>query len=155
MKIGIGYDIHRFSKKRKLILGGVQISYKMGLAGHSDADVLVHAIMDSLLGAAGLGDIGQRFPNTDNRYRGISSLKLLGMTAKLIAAKKLKIVNIDASIIAEEPKVMGYAIIMKKNISKVLGINPSQINIKATTNEKLGAIGAKKGMACFAACLLK
>lgn len=155
MKIGVGYDIHRFAKNRKLILGGVEIKYKFGLEGHSDADVLVHAIMDSLLGAAGLGDIGQLFPNNDPQYKNISSIKLLEKVGKILAREKLKVVNIDTVIIAEEPKIMKFAQSMKDKISKALEINSSQINIKATTNEKLGEIGAKKGIACFAVCLLK
>ncbi len=154
MKIGIGYDIHRFSKKRKLILGGVEIPYKMGLSGHSDADVLIHAVMDSLLGAAGLGDIGQHFPNTNKKIKNISSLKLLNKIKQMLKNQKMKIINIDTVVIAEEPKIMKHSAKMKEIISKTLDIKSSRINIKSTTNEKLGEIGSKKGIAAFAVALL-
>ncbi len=154
MKIGFGYDIHRFTSKRKLFIGGINIPYKKGLSGHSDADVLLHAIMDSLLGAAGLGDIGQHFPNTDKKIKNISSLKLLNKIKQILKNQKMEIINIDTVVIAEAPPIMKYSDAMKKTISKTLNIKPFQINIKATTNEKLGAIGSKKGIAAFAVCLL-
>ena len=154
MPIGVGYDIHKLKKGRPLILGGVTIPFNKGLFGHSDADVLAHSIGDALLGAAGLGDLGQHFPNTDLRYKGISSLKLLEKIAQMIGKKNFKIVNIDSMILAQAPKVDKYRQKMKRNISSALKINPKQVNIKATTTEKLGAIGRGQGISSYAVALL-
>lgn len=155
MKIGFGYDIHRFKKGRPLIMGGVRIKYPRGLDGHSDADVLTHAIMDAILGAAGLGDIGLLFPDSSAEYKGASSLALLEKVAALARKRKLKIVNIDSVVVAEEPKISPFTAGMIANIARAAGIKPSAVSIKATTNERLGAIGSKKGVAAFAVCLLK
>ncbi len=151
---GIGYDIHPLVAGRKLVLGGVRVPYARGLKGHSDADVLLHAIADAVLGAAGQGDIGEHFPDTDKRYRGISSLVLLGKVRQKVDAKGFKVANIDCVLLAEEPKISPYKSAMKKNIAKALGIGPAQVNVKATTNEKLGFIGRKEGMAAFATALV-
>jgi 2-C-methyl-D-erythritol 2,4-cyclodiphosphate synthase len=148
-RIGYGYDIHRFVKGRKLILGGVEIPYKLGLKGHSDADVLLHSVCDALLGAAGLEDIGHQFPNTDPAFKNISSLVLLKESYKLILKKNLKIGNIDCMISLEEPKITGFIDLMKKNISGI--IKTKNISIKATTSEGLGFIGKKEG--CEATCV--
>ena len=139
MRVGIGYDIHRLVKGRKLIIGGVEIPFEKGLLGHSDADVLVHSICDALLGAMGLGDIGQHFPDTDEKYKGISSMELLKKVVEKVKKGKFKIINIDANIIAEKPKLLPYIEEMKKNIRKILGKDVS-VNIKARTNEGLGEI---------------
>jgi len=155
MRIGFGYDVHKFVKRRKFVLGGVEIKYSKGLAGHSDADVLSHSICDALLGAAGLRDIGHYFPNTDKRYRNISSLVLLKECAKLIAKKRLKIVNIDSTVILEEPQLQKYHKAMKANIAKALGVSKAQVSIKATTSEGLGFVGTKKGCAAYSVCSLK
>ncbi len=155
MRAGIGYDVHRMAKERKLILGGVEIPYEKGLLGHSDADVLVHAVMDALLGAAALGDIGKHFPDSDNRYKGISSLKLLGHVALLLEEKHYTIENIDATIIAQKPKMAVYIDKMRENIADVLGIDIGQVNIKATTEEGLGFTGAGEGISSLAICSLK
>ncbi|MCX7877411.1 MAG: 2-C-methyl-D-erythritol 2,4-cyclodiphosphate synthase [Ignavibacteria bacterium] len=155
MKIGLGYDVHSFIKGRKLILGGVHIPYEKGLKGHSDADVLLHSICDALLGAAGLGDIGLHFPNTDKRWKNISSLKLLEQVETLLKIKKFIIINIDSVIILEEPKISNYITEMKKNISRALKINTSAISIKSTTSEGLGFIGKKQGCAAYSVCLIK
>jgi len=154
MKIGIGYDVHRFAKNRKLIIGGVEIPYKKGLLGHSDADVLLHAITDALLGAAGLGDIGEHFPDKDPEYKGISSILLLKKTASLLKEKGYKIVNIDSIVITEEPKLSPYKDEMKKNIAEALEISPENVNVKGKTEEKLGFTGRKKGIKAEAAALL-
>jgi 2-C-methyl-D-erythritol 2,4-cyclodiphosphate synthase len=154
-RIGIGYDIHKFKKGRRLILGGVQIKHAFGLDGHSDADVLVHAIMDALLGAAGLLDIGSYFPNTDARYKNISSLELLSKVMSLIKKKNLCVVNIDSTVAAEEPKIMKHANNMKKNIAKLISVSKDRIGIKATTNEGIGSVGRKEGIAAIAVCLLR
>ena len=154
MKIGIGYDVHAFSENRKLILGGVSIPYEKGLLGHSDADVLVHAIMDSILGALGQGDIGKHFPDTDEKYKDISSLILLEKVYNIMIDAKYKIGNIDTVIIAENPKLFPYIENMKLNISKVLNTDISNINIKATTTEKLGYTGRGEGIAAQSVCLL-
>ena len=154
MRVGIGYDIHRLVKGRALILGGVDIPYTKGLMGHSDADVLIHAVCDALLGAAALGDIGQHFPDTDKRYKGISSMKLLKEVKALIGSKKYKIVNIDSTIIAQEPKVMPFKDEMIANIAGALKIGRGDINIKATTNEGIDEIGKKKAIACYAVAML-
>lgn len=155
MRIGSGYDVHQFSKDRKLILGGVNIPYELGLLGHSDADVLIHAIMDALLGAAGLGDIGRHFPDTDPTYKGISSLKLLEHVGILLEKNGFQIGNIDATIIAQEPKLAPYINQMKNHIAETLNISHNIVNVKATTTEKLGFTGRKEGIAAEAVCLLK
>ena len=154
MRIGMGYDVHRLVPDRKLIIGGVLIPHDLGLLGHSDADVLLHAIMDSLLGAAALGDIGKHFPDTDEKYKGISSLKLLEHVGKLINETDYKICNIDATIIAERPKMAPYISQMRENIAKALNISVSDINVKATTEEGLGFTGEKKGISAQSICLL-
>ena len=154
MRVGIGYDIHRLVKGRKLIIGGVEIPFEKGLLGHSDADVLVHSICDALLGAMGLGDIGQHFPDTDEKYKGISSMKLLKEVMEKIKKEKFKIVNIDANIIAEKPRLLPYIEEMKKNLKKILGKDVS-VNIKARTNEGLGEIGRGEAIASQAIVLLK
>lgn len=154
MRIGHGYDVHRFDKDRKLILGGVEIPSEMGLLGHSDADVLLHAVMDALLGAAALRDIGYHFPDTDMRYKGISSMELLGCVAEKIAAAGYKVGNIDVTVIAQAPKLKPYIPQMAENIAAKLGIEGSRVNVKATTEEGLGFTGAMEGMACHAVCLL-
>ena len=154
MRIGIGYDIHPLVKNRKLILGGVEIPYAKGLKGHSDADVLLHAVCDGLLGALGKGDIGEHFPNTDPKYKNISSLKLLEKVGVLVKAAEMKIGNIDTVVIAQEPNIKKDKPLMQSAIAKVLKIKSSQVNIKATTNEGLGSIGRKEGIAAYAVVLL-
>ena len=138
MRVGTGYDVHRLAEGRKLVLGGVAIPYERGLAGHSDADVLLHAIMDALLGAAALGDIGRHFPDTDEAYRGISSMKLLSHVGRLLEQEGYVVGNIDATIIAQRPRLRPYIGQMEENVAKVLGISKGQVNIKATTEEGLG-----------------
>lgn len=155
MRIGMGYDVHRLTEGRKLILGGVEIPYDKGLLGHSDADVLVHAIMDALLGAAALGDIGKHFPDTDSAYAGVDSMKLLEETGRLIDAENMLIGNIDATVIAEKPKLSCYMEQMRKNIAACLQIDIAQINIKATTEEGLGFTGCGAGISAHAVCLLE
>lgn len=154
MRIGMGYDVHRLTENRKLILGGVEIPYEKGLLGHSDADVLVHAIMDALLGAAALGDIGKHFPDTDPAYEGISSIALLEQVADLLEEHNYVVENIDATIIAQRPKLLRYMPQMKMNIAKTLGLEENQINIKATTEEGLGFTGSGDGISAQAVCLL-
>ena len=154
MRIGTGYDVHRLGHDRKLIIGGVEIPYEMGLVGHSDADVLLHAIMDALLGAAALGDIGKHFPDTDERYRGISSVKLLECVGKLLEQEHYIIENIDATIIAQAPKMRPYIDTMRENIAKTLEIEVSQVSVKATTEEGLGFTGRGEGISSIAVCLL-
>ncbi len=154
MRIGMGYDVHKLVPERKLILGGVNIPYKLGLLGHSDADVLLHAIMDSLLGAAALGDIGKHFPDTDDRFKGISSIELLKEVGKLISEKGYKVGNIDATIIAQKPKMAPHIPLMRENIASALNINLEQINVKATTEEGLGFTGEEKGISSQSICLL-
>lgn len=154
MRIGLGYDVHRLVKERDLIIGGVNIPYEKGLLGHSDADVLLHAISDSILGAAALGDIGKHFPDTDERYKGISSLTLLKEVGLLVKNKGYEIINIDATIIAQKPKMAPHIQDMRENISKVLDINIDQINIKATTEEGLGFTGESLGISSQSICLL-
>ena len=146
MRVGLGYDVHRLVENRKLILGGVEIPYEKGLLGHSDADVLLHAIMDSLLGACALGDIGKHFPDTDNTFKGISSITLLEKTGKLVFKAGFIINNVDATIIAQKPKMSPHIDLMRKNISKALDIDINQINIKATTEEGLGFTGEMLGI---------
>lgn len=154
MRVGMGYDVHRLVEERKLILGGVEIPHTLGLLGHSDADVLLHAIMDALLGAAALGDIGKHFPDTEERYRGISSLKLLDHVGRLLLEHQYVIENIDATVIAQRPKLRPYIAEMEENIASVLGIDKSQVNVKATTEEHLGFTGREEGIAAQAVCLL-
>lgn len=155
MRVGMGYDVHKLVPNRKLILGGVEIPYEKGLLGHSDADVLLHAIMDSLLGAAAFGDIGIHFPDSDPKYKGISSLKLLEHVKILINKSGYKISNIDATIIAQSPKMSPYIQKMRENIASSLEITIEDINIKATTEEGLGFTGEKKGISSQAICLLQ
>jgi 2-C-methyl-D-erythritol 2,4-cyclodiphosphate synthase len=146
MRVGIGYDVHKLVKTRKLILGGVEIEYEYGLLGHSDADVLIHAIMDALLGAAGLGDIGKHFPDTDNKYKDISSIKLLLIVKEKLEIKGYTINNMDCIIVAQMPKISPYITLMEKNIADTLDIDKDRVNIKATTTEKLGFEGRKEGI---------
>lgn len=155
MRIGMGYDVHRLSAGRKLIMGGVDIPYEKGLLGHSDADVLVHAIMDALLGAAALGDIGSHFPDTDPAYEGISSIRLLEHVGKLLSDHGYKIGNIDATIIAQKPKMRPHIDQMRDNISNSLKILPDQVGVKATTEEGLGFTGSGEGISAHAVCLLE
>ena len=150
IRCGIGYDVHRLAKGRKLILGGMEVAHSRGLEGHSDADVLSHAITDALLGAISAGDIGQHFPNTDESIRGISSIEILKRVTKLLAEKKTRVVNIDATIIAEAPKLAPHFAQMRKIIADAIGIPNSNVSVKATTNEKLGAIGRDEGIAAIA-----
>ncbi|MEA3346663.1 MAG: 2-C-methyl-D-erythritol 2,4-cyclodiphosphate synthase [Candidatus Auribacterota bacterium] len=150
MKVGIGYDVHAFSRNRKLIVGGVEIPYEMGLMGHSDADVLSHAVCDALLGAAGEGDIGKHFPNTDQKYKDICSLELLKKIEKLLKDKNYEIVNVDSVIIAHLPKMEPHVEAMKENISDALSMNKENVNIKATTTEGLGFTGRREGIAAYA-----
>lgn len=154
MRIGMGYDVHKLVEGRDLIMGGVKIEHEKGLLGHSDADVLLHAIMDALLGAAALGDIGKHFPDSDPQYKGISSIKLLEHVGKLLADNNFFIGNIDATIIAQAPKFRPYIDQMNENIANALGIDVSQVNVKATTEEGLGFTGAKEGISSQATCLL-
>lgn len=155
MKIGIGYDAHKFIANRPLILGGIRIPYKFGLKGHSDADVLVHSIIDALLGASGLGDIGRLFPDSDKKYENIESLKLLEKTRQMIVEKGYMIVNTDSVIIAQEPKLQDYIELMRKKIASTLLIETSLVNIKATTTEGMGFEGNKEGIASESVCLLE
>lgn len=155
MRIGMGYDVHRLSAGRKLIMGGVDIPYEKGLLGHSDADVLVHAIMDALLGAAALGDIGSHFPDTDPAYEGISSIRLLEHVGKLLADSGYAIGNIDATIIAQKPKMRPHIDQMRVNIASALKIRPDQVGVKATTEEGLGFTGSGAGISAHAVCLLE
>lgn len=154
MRIGTGYDVHRLAEDRELIMGGVKIPYEKGLLGHSDADVLLHAVMDALLGAAALGDIGKHFPDTDMAYKGISSVKLLGQVGKMLEENCFLIENIDAVIVAQAPKMRPYIDQMRENIACALGIDVSQVNVKATTEEGLGFTGAGEGISAQAVCLL-
>ena len=155
LRIGHGYDVHRLVEGRRLILGGVEIPWEKGLLGHSDADVLVHAVMDALSGAARLGDIGKLFPDTDPAYAGISSVKLLKEVGRLLAEKGFAVVNIDAVLLAQAPKVGPYRVQMAKNLADALGIDPEQINVKATTEVGLGFTGDGSGMAAHAVVLLE
>lgn len=155
MRIGHGYDVHRLVEGRDLILGGVKIDYEKGLDGHSDADVLLHAVSDALLGAAGLGDIGRHFPDTDPKYKGADSLKLLEIVAEKVKAAGYRVSNIDVTMIAQRPKLSGHIPQMVQNIAKAVGIKPDRVNVKATTEEKLGFTGTGEGMSCHAVCLLE
>lgn len=154
MRIGMGYDVHKLVEDRELILGGVKIPYRLGLLGHSDADVLLHAIIDSLLGAAALGDIGKHFPDTDSKYKGISSIELLKHVGNLLTKHNFKIGNIDATIIAQKPKMAPHILKMRENIAYALNISIDQINVKATTEEGLGFTGEELGISSQAICLL-
>ena len=154
MHIGIGYDVHRLVKGRKLILGGIEIPFAKGLLGHSDADVLIHAVCDALLGAAGSGDIGRHFPDTDPEFDGISSMALLQRVHKIIQAKGFSVINVDTTILAETPKLQPYLESMQKNIAGTLGIAQHSVNIKATTTEGLGIIGKGEGMAALSVALI-
>ena len=155
LRIGHGYDVHRLAEGRKLILGGVEVSWDRGLLGHSDADVLVHAVMDALTGASRLGDIGKLFPDTDPAYAGISSLKLLAEVGRLLAERGFAVVNIDATLLAQAPKIAPYRARMAENIAMALGIEPERVNVKATTEEGLGFTGDGSGMAAHAVALLE
>jgi 2-C-methyl-D-erythritol 2,4-cyclodiphosphate synthase len=150
IRCGIGYDVHRLVEGRKLILGGIEIAHSRGLEGHSDADVLSHAIADALLGTIGAGDIGQHFSNTDESIRGISSIEILKQVSKLLAEKKARVLNIDATVIAEEPKIAPHVFAMRQKIAFAIDSSESDVSIKATTNEKLGFIGRGEGIAAMA-----
>ena len=154
-RIGNGYDVHRLVKGRKLILGGVDIPHGLGLDGYSDADVLCHALCDSLLGASGAGDLGKYFPDTDNKWKGVSSLVLLKKSGELVAERGFQISNIDTTIVAQQPKIGPHIESMTTNISETLKIDPTQINIKATTTERLGFTGREEGIAAYAVALLQ
>ena len=155
MRIGHGYDVHRLVEGRGLILGGVKIDYEKGLLGHSDADVLLHAVSDALLGAAGLGDIGRHFPDTDPQYKGADSLMLLREVYRKIAEKGYRVGNIDVTMIAQKPKLKDYIPQMQANIAAAVEVSPDRVNVKATTEEKLGFTGTGEGMSCHAVCLLE
>ena len=155
MRIGHGYDVHKLVENRDLILGGVKIPYELGLLGHSDADVLLHAVSDALLGAAGLRDIGYHFPDTDPAYKGADSLELLRQVGQKVAAKGYRISNVDVTLIAQRPKVGAYIPQMMGNIAKALELDVDRVNVKATTEEGLGFTGTLQGMACHAVCLLE
>lgn len=155
MRIGIGYDVHKLVEGRKLIIGGVNIPHERGLLGHSDADVLVHAIMDAILGALALGDIGKHFPDNDERYEGADSIKLLEHVGKLIKDKGYEVKNIDSTIIAQNPKMSPYINTMRENISRALDLEVNCVNVKATTEEHLGFTGREEGISSQAVCLLK
>lgn len=155
MRIGHGYDVHRLVEGRDLILGGVKIPHNLGLLGHSDADVLLHAVSDALLGAAGLGDIGKHFPDTDPRYKGADSLRLLEIVGEKITDGGYRISNIDVTMIAQAPKLRPYIETMERNIAGALNIDASRVNVKATTEERLGFTGEGLGMSCHAVCLLE
>ena len=155
MRIGHGYDVHRLVQGRDLILGGVNIPYELGLDGHSDADVLLHAVMDALLGAAGLRDIGYHFPDTDPRYKGVDSMELLKEVGRKLTAAGYKVGNIDVTMIAQRPKLKDHIPTMAKNIAAALEIEETRVNVKATTEEKLGFTGTGEGMSCHAVCLLE
>lgn len=154
MRIGHGYDVHRLVPERKLILGGVEIPWQLGLDGHSDADVLTHAVMDALLGAAALGDIGKLFPDTDPAYKGADSLKLLEVVVEKIREKGYTVGNVDATVIAQKPKLAPHVPQMVQNLAKTMGISPDAVNVKATTEEHLGFTGREEGIAAHAVCLL-
>ncbi len=155
MRIGHGYDVHRLVEGRELILGGVKIDYPLGLDGHSDADVLLHAVSDALLGAAGLGDIGKHFPDTDPQYKGADSLVLLRVVAEKVRHAGYRVSNIDVTMIAQKPKLKDHIPAMVENIAKAVGIDASRVNVKATTEEHLGFTGRLEGLSCHAVCLLE
>lgn len=154
MRIGMGYDVHRLVEERELVIGGVKIPYEKGLLGHSDADVLLHAVMDALLGAAALGDIGKHFPDTDPRYRGISSLELLRQVGEMLSEKGFLIENIDSTIIAQAPKMRPYIDAMRENIASILEMDVDHVSVKATTEEGLGFTGTGEGISAQAVCML-
>lgn len=155
MRIGHGYDVHRLVEGRDLILGGVKIPYELGLLGHSDADVLLHAVSDALLGAAGMGDIGKHFPDTDPAYKGADSLKLLQIVGEKVTLAGYRVSNIDVTMIAQKPKLRPYIQQMEQNIAAALGVDAGRVNVKATTEERLGFTGEGLGMSCHAVCLLE
>ena len=155
MRIGHGYDVHRLVEGRPLILGGVTIPYEKGLLGHSDADVLLHAVSDALLGAAGLGDIGKHFPDTDPQYKGADSMELLRVVVGRVKEKGYRISNIDVTMIAQKPKLRPHIETMEQNIASTVGVEPDRVNVKATTEEQLGFTGTGEGMRCHAVCLLE
>ena len=155
MRIGHGYDVHKLVEGRDLILGGVKIEHSLGLLGHSDADVLLHAVSDALLGAAGLGDIGKHFPDTDPQYKGADSLKLLQIVAQRVREAGYRVSNIDVTMIAQRPKLRPHIDQMQANIASAVGVDVSRVNVKATTEERLGFTGSEEGMACHAVCLLE
>ena len=155
MRIGHGYDVHQLVPDRALILGGVRLDYPLGLDGHSDADVLTHAVMDALLGAAGLGDIGRHFPDSDPAYRGIDSQILLARVRDLLTEKGFRVGNLDVTVIAQAPKLAPYIAAMQQNLAATLGIDSARINVKATTEEHLGFTGRGEGISCHAVCLLE
>lgn len=155
MRIGHGYDVHKLVEGRDLILGGVKIDYEKGLLGHSDADVLLHAVSDALLGAAGLGDIGRHFPDTDPKYKGADSLKLLREVYRKISEKGYRVGNIDVTMIAQKPKLKDFIPRMQENIAAAVGVTADRVNVKATTEEKLGFTGSGEGMSCHAVCILE
>ena len=155
MRIGHGYDVHKLGENRNLIIGGVKIPYPLGLLGHSDADVMLHAVSDALLGAAGLGDIGKHFPDTDPQYKDADSLKLLQIVAERVHAKGYQVSNIDVTMIAQKPKLKDYLPRMAENIAEAVGIGTDRVNVKATTEEHLGFTGNGEGMSCHAVCLLE
>ena len=154
MRVGFGYDVHRLVEERKLILGGVEVPYEKGLLGHSDADVLVHALMDAMLGAAGMGDIGRHFPDTDNQYKGIDSMLLLERVTQLLSEAGYKVNNIDVTVVAQRPKLAGFIPQMVTNIARVVGAEESMVNVKATTTEKLGFEGEGLGISAYAVCTI-
>ena len=154
MRIGHGYDVHKLVEGRDLILGGVKIQHHLGLLGHSDADVLLHAVSDALLGAAGLGDIGKHFPDTDPQYKGADSLKLLEIVAQRVKEAGYRVSNIDVTMIAQKPKLRPHIEQMERNIAAAVGVDVSRVNVKATTEERLGFTGTEEGMSCHAVCLL-
>jgi len=150
MRFGIGYDVHRFGAGRRLMLGGVHVPSKLGLEGHSDADVLLHAICDALLGAAALGDLGQQFPNTSRKYKNMASSRLLAMVRDMVGRRGYLVGNVDATVILERPKIAGYTGRMKRSIARTLGLSPGQVSVKATTNESMGFVGRGDGCAALA-----
>jgi 2-C-methyl-D-erythritol 2,4-cyclodiphosphate synthase len=154
-RVGLGIDFHRLVEGRPLILGGVPVPFERGLLGHSDADVVTHAVCDALLGAAGLGDIGVHYPDTDERFRGISSLRLLDDVVGKLRTSGYAVVNVDVSVIAERPRLAGYFAAMRTNLARTLGIAETHVNLKATTSEAMGALGRGEGMAAWAVCLIR
>ena len=155
MRVGHGYDVHRLVEGRKLILGGAEVPYEKGLLGHSDADVLTHAVMDALLGAAGLGDIGQHFPDSDDRFLGADSLELLRQVCGMLSERGYRIGNVDVTVIAQRPKLAGFIPAMRENLAAVMGLRPEDVNVKATTEEKLGFTGEGLGIAAHAVALIE
>lgn len=155
IRVGIGYDSHPFEKGKPLFLGGIEIPYELGLKGHSDGDVLIHSIIDALLGASSLPNIGELFPNSDSKFKNIRSTALLREIFEILVKEEIKIINIDCVLILEEPKLSPYTKEMQKNLSKILEIEEKNLNVKAKTNEKMGFIGRKEGIACFSVCLIE